>query len=93
MDNVGDLFNEVYYIYKDTYNEEINGLNTKDTKKFNCKQLRLTDDYQHESEEEREQTSRNMMKKKPPKKLTKTDVRGLNESIVKEETGMKKKMF
>ena len=36
FDNVGDLFNELYYIYKDKYNEEINGLNTKDTKNFNC---------------------------------------------------------
>ena len=35
LDNVGDLFNELYYIYKDKYNEEINSLNTKDTKKFN----------------------------------------------------------
>ena len=32
LNNVGDLFNELYYIYKDKYNEEINSLNTKDTK-------------------------------------------------------------
>ena len=37
LDNVGDLFNELYYIYKDKYNEEINSLNTKDTKKLNYK--------------------------------------------------------
>ena len=34
LDNVGDLFNDLYYIYKDKYNEEKDGLNTKKTKKF-----------------------------------------------------------
>ena len=32
IDNVRDLFNELYYIYKDKYNEETNSLNTKDKK-------------------------------------------------------------
>ena len=53
-DNVGDLFNELYYIYKDKNNEEIHSLSTKDTRKFNYKKLTLTDDYQYESEEEKE---------------------------------------
>ena len=58
----GDLFNELYYIYKDKCNEENNGLKTKDTKKFDYKKLRL--DYQYESEEEKEQlTSKNPDKK------------------------------
>ena len=52
MDSVGDLFNELYYIYKDKYNEEKIGLKTKDTKKFDYKKLRLIDDYLYESEEE-----------------------------------------
>ena len=29
LDNVGDLFNELYYIYKNKYNEEKDGLNVK----------------------------------------------------------------
>ena len=45
LENVGDLFNELYYIYKDKYNEEINSLDTKDRKNFNYTKLRLTDDY------------------------------------------------
>ena len=45
----------MYYIYKDKYNKEKNDLKTKDTKKFDYKKLRLTDDYQYESEEEKEQ--------------------------------------
>ena len=35
--NVGDLFNELYYIYKDKYNEEKDGLNTKSKKVFTTK--------------------------------------------------------
>ena len=46
MGDVGDLFNELYHICKDIYNEEKDGLTTKDTKKFNYTKLRLTDDYQ-----------------------------------------------
>ena len=58
LDNVGDLFNELYYIYKDKYNEEKDGLNTKNKKLFCYKKLRLTVDYQYESEEEKQQTSK-----------------------------------
>ena len=29
LGNVGDLFNDLYYIYKDKYNKEKDGLNTK----------------------------------------------------------------
>ena len=54
LDHVGDLFNELYYIYKTKYNEEKDDLNTKDKKYFYYKKLRLTDDYQYESKEEKE---------------------------------------
>ena len=64
LDNAGDLYNELYYIYKDKYNEEINKLNRKDSKNFDYKKLRLTDDYQYESEnEEEQQTSKKFNKK------------------------------
>ena len=76
LDNVGDLFNELYYIYKDKYNEEKDGLNTKN-KSFFYEKLWLTDDYKYESEEEKkeQQTS----KKEPLKKTTKEDVSNFNE--------------
>ena len=45
------ISNELYYIYRDRYNEEKDGLNTKDKKIFYYKKLRLTDYYQYESEE------------------------------------------
>ena len=32
LDNIIDLFNELYYIYKDKYNEEINSLNKRQKK-------------------------------------------------------------
>ena len=54
LDNVEDLLNELYYIYKDKYNEEKYGLNTKNKKAFYYEKLRLTDDYQYEFEEEEE---------------------------------------
>ena len=37
LDNVGGLFNELYYIYKDENNEEKDCLNTKTKKKFTTK--------------------------------------------------------
>ena len=86
LNDVGDLFNKLYYIYKDKYNEEKNGLNTKDTKKNDYKKLRLTDDYQYESEEEKEQhTSKEPDKKETPKKQTKSDLSKINKWVKKKK--------
>ena len=96
LDNVGDLFNELYYIYKDKYNEEKDGLNTKDKKIFYYKKLRLTDDYQYESEEEEEkqqQTSKKPDKKEPLKKPTKDNVSKFNEWVNEKETGINSEIF
>ena len=67
LDNAGNLFNDLYYIYKYKYNEEINSLDTENRKKFDYKKLRLTDDYLYPSEEEQQQTSKNFNKKEPSK--------------------------
>ena len=96
LDNVGDLFNELYYIYKDKYNEEKDGLNTKDKKNFYYKKLRLTDDYQYESQEEEEneqQTSKKPDKKEPLKKPTKDNVSKFNEWVNEKETGINSEIF
>ena len=45
----------LYYVYKDKHNEEKEGLNIKTKRYFYYKKLRLTDDYQYESEEEEKQ--------------------------------------
>ena len=77
LDNVGDLFDELYYIYKDKHNEEKDGLNTK-KKLFYYEKLRLTDDYQYESEEEKkEEKEQQTSKKEPLKKPTKDDVKSI----------------
>ena len=65
LNDVGDLLNELHYIYKDKCNEK-NDLKTKDAKKFGDKKMRLTDDCQYESEEEKGQKA----SKKPDKKVS-----------------------
>ena len=92
LDNVGDLFNELYYVYKDKYNEEKDGLNTKNLiKKIFCyEKLRLTDDYQYESEEAKEQqTSKKELLKKP----TEEDESDFNEWFNKKETNINSEIF
>ena len=102
MDGVGDFFNELYYIYRDKYNEEKDGLNARDKKNFNYKKLSLTDDYQYESEKEEQQTSKKPDKEKPPKKLdkkeppkkpTKDDLDKLNKWANKKETSINGDLF
>ena len=87
LDNVGDLFNEVYYVYKDKYNEEKDGLNTKNVTEniFYYEKLRLTDDYQYESEEAKEQQT---SKKELLKKTTEEDESDFNEWVNKKEANI-----
>ena len=92
LGNVRDLFNELYYVYKDKYNEEKDGLNTKNLiKKIFCyEKLRLTDDYQYESEEAKEQqTSKKELLKKP----TEEDGSNYNEWVNKKETNINSEIF
>ena len=55
LTNAGNIYNELYYIYKNKYNKKINSFNTKNEIKLDYKNLRLTDDYQYPSEEEQEE--------------------------------------
>ena len=93
LDNVGGLFNELYYIYKDKYNKEKDGLNTKNKKAFYLEKLRLTDDYQYESEEEKEEKEQQTSKKEPPKKPAKDDVSNFNEWVNKKEANINNELF
>ena len=70
--------------YKDKYNEEKDGLNTKNKKFFYYKKLRLTDDYQYGSEEKENE---------PPKKSTKDNMSNFNEWINRKETGINNEIF
>ena len=74
LSNAENLYNKLYYIYKDKYNKEINSLDTKNKEKLDYKKLRLSD-YQYLSEEEQEE------KQKP----TKDDMIALNKRIISEE--------
>ena len=84
LNNAENLYNKLYYIYKDKYDEEISNLNKKDRKNFDYKKLRLTD-YQYESENEEEQQS--------GKKPTKTDVHEMYELIIRKETDINRKLL
>ena len=46
--DVGNIYNELYYMYKIKYNKK-NSLNTKNRIKLNYKKLRLTDNYDYPS--------------------------------------------
>ena len=72
-----EFYNELYYIYKDKYNEKINSLDTKNRKELDYKKLRLSDNYLYSSEEEQE---------KQDEKTTKADPNEFNEWINKKET-------
>ena len=84
LDNSGDLFNELYYVYKEKYEEETGALNKKYIEKFDYTKLRLTDDYLYESEEEKEQTD---------KKPTKSDMNEFIDFIFYREMGINKELF
>ena len=95
LDNVGDLFDKQYYIYKNKYNKEKDGLCTTNKKIYYYKKLRL-DDYQYESEDEekkQQQTSKKSDKKKPPKKTTKEYLREFNEWVDRKETCISSETF
>ena len=93
LDNVGDIFNELYYIYKEIHVEEKDALNKKDTKKFNYTKLRLADNYQCESKKEEKQTDIKHDKKEAPKKPTRIDAKEFSELIIKKETGINRELF
>ena len=88
LDDAVDLFIDLYYIYKDKYNEEKNNLNTKDKNNFDYERLRLTDNYLYKSEEE-QQTS----KKEPAVESTKIDVNKFNELITEKEKEINRELF
>ena len=54
--DAGDLYNSLYYIYKNKYNKKTNSLDTENKTKLDYKKLRLTDDYEYQSEKEEEKT-------------------------------------
>ena len=83
LTNVGDIYNELYGIYKSKYNKKINSLDVKNKKKLNYKKLRLSDNYQYSSVEEQEEEQ----------KPTKDDYKILIKQIIDEETNINDDLF
>ena len=84
LTNVGDIYNELYDIYKIKYNKKINSLDAKNKKKLDYKKLRLSDNYLYSSEEE---------EKEEKQKPTKDDYKTLIKQIIDEETDINDDLF
>ena len=82
LTNVGDIYNELYDIYKSKYNKKINSLDAKNKKKLDYKKLRLSDNYLYSSEEEQEGQEK-----------TKTDMNEIIKYIAKEEIDLNEELF
>ena len=73
--NASNIYNELYYLYKNRYNKKINSLGTKNRIKLDYKNLRLADIYEYLSGEEKEKIQEEII----------TDVNAFNESIIKKD--------
>ena len=82
LSHAKNLYNKLYYIYKDKYNKEINGLDKKNKEKFDHKKLRLSS-FLYLSEEEQEEKQ----------KSTKADLIALNKQVIDEEIDLNEELF
>ena len=53
--HAGNIYNELYNIYKSKYNKKIDSLSAKNKKKLDYKQLKISGDYRYSSNEEQEE--------------------------------------
>ena len=81
--NASNIYNELYYIYKNRSNKKINSLGTKNRIKLDYKKLRLADIYEYLSEEEKEKIQEEII----------TDANAFNESIIKKEADVNSELF
>ena len=65
--HAGDIYDELYNIYRSKYNKKINSLSAKNKKKFDYKQLKISDDYRYSSDEEQEKEQEKEQDKKQEK--------------------------
>ena len=91
LNNFGDIYNKLYYIYKNKYNEKINSLSTKNRIKLDYKKLKLADIYDYLSDEEQKEKQKEKQEEK--QKETKDDTIALNKWIIDEEENINKKLF
>ena len=81
--NAGDIYNELYYIYKNKYNKKINSLDKKNRKELDYIKLRLADIYEYPSEEEKEKIQEETI----------TDANAFNKWIIEKETDINRETF
>ena len=62
LNNVGDIYNELYDIYKRKYNKKIDRLSAKNKINLKYKQLRLSDEFLCSSQEEQEKKDKKQEK-------------------------------
>ena len=90
--NAENLYNKLYYIYKDKCNKEINSLDTKNKKKLDYKKLRLSyykylsEEDQEEQEEQKEQEEQEEQEK------TKNDIDKFSKYIAEKETDINEEL-
>ena len=53
--HAGNIYNELYNIYRSKYNKKIDSLSAKNKKKLDYKQLKISGDYRYSSDEEQEE--------------------------------------
>ena len=70
LSNAEILYNKLYYIYKNKYNEEIDSFDTENKEKFDYKKLRLSDYLYLSEEEQEEEKNKKNKKNKKKQKLT-----------------------
>ena len=89
LTNVGDIYNKLYYTYKNKYNKKINTLDTKNRIKLGYKKLRRADIYDYPSEEEQEEKQ----EEQEEQEETISDVNKFSEWINKKETDINLELF
>ena len=87
LNNAGDIYNELYYIYKNKYNKKINSLDTKNRIKLDYKKLRLADIYDYLSDEEQKEKQEEKQKEEQEEeqKETITDANEFNKWVNEQE--------
>ena len=91
LTNAGDIYNKLYYTYKNKYNKKINTLGTKNRIKLDYKKLRHADIYDYPSEEEQEEKQEEQEEKQQEETIS--DVNKFNEWINKQETDINLELF
>ena len=94
LTNVGDIYNKLYYTYKNKYNKKINTLDTKNKIKLDYKKLRRADIYDYPSEEEKqEKQGEQEEQEEKQQEETISEVNKFNERINKQETDINLELF